>query len=37
MRTREQYIQSLRDRREVYYKGERVADVTEHPGTAPCD
>jgi 4-hydroxybutyryl-CoA dehydratase / vinylacetyl-CoA-Delta-isomerase len=31
MRTRDQYIESLRDGREVYYRGERVADVTLHP------
>ncbi|HNP56593.1 MAG TPA: 4-hydroxyphenylacetate 3-hydroxylase N-terminal domain-containing protein [Gordonia sp. (in: high G+C Gram-positive bacteria)] len=26
-----EYIESLRDDREVYYRGERVADVTTHP------
>ena len=31
MRTRKEYIESLRDGREVYFKGQRVADVTEHP------
>jgi 4-hydroxybutyryl-CoA dehydratase/vinylacetyl-CoA-Delta-isomerase len=31
VRSRDQYIQSLRDSREVYFKGQRVADVTEHP------
>ncbi|HEY4139047.1 MAG TPA: 4-hydroxyphenylacetate 3-hydroxylase N-terminal domain-containing protein, partial [Casimicrobiaceae bacterium] len=31
MRTRDQYVESLRDGREVYYQGERVADVTTHP------
>ncbi len=31
LRTREQYRASLRDGRTVYYKGERVPDVTEHP------
>ena len=30
MRTRKEYIESLRDGREVYFKGERVADVTRH-------
>jgi aromatic ring hydroxylase len=30
MRSREEYIESLRDGREVYFKGERVADVTTH-------
>src|SRR6266540_2453573 len=27
-----EYLDSLRDGREVYVAGERVADVTEHPG-----
>lgn len=31
LRTPEAYIASLRDDRVVYYRGERVADVTEHP------
>jgi 4-hydroxybutyryl-CoA dehydratase / vinylacetyl-CoA-Delta-isomerase len=31
LRTPEQYIESLRDGRVVYYRGERVADVTAHP------
>ena len=31
MRSREQYIESLRDGREVYFKGQRVPDVTAHP------
>lgn len=31
MRSRKEYIESLRDGREVYFKGQRVADVTEHP------
>lgn len=31
MRTRNEYIESLRDGREVYFKGQRVADVTAHP------
>jgi aromatic ring hydroxylase len=26
-----QYLESLRDGREVYYRGKRVGDVTEHP------
>lgn len=26
-----EYIESLRDGREIYYKGERVKDVTTHP------
>jgi len=34
MMTGEQYIESLRDGREVYYKGERVEDVTTHEATA---
>jgi aromatic ring hydroxylase len=31
MRSRQQYIESLRDAREVYFKGQRIPDVTEHP------
>ncbi|MBI4594102.1 MAG: hypothetical protein HY728_07780, partial [Candidatus Rokubacteria bacterium] len=31
LRTAEQYLAALRDGRTVYYKGERVADVTAHP------
>jgi aromatic ring hydroxylase len=31
LRTPEQYLESLRDGRAVYYRGERVADVTTHP------
>lgn len=31
LRTGEQYLESLRDERIVYYAGERVADVTTHP------
>ena len=34
MRNGEQYIESLRDGREVYYKGRRVEDVTTHEATA---
>jgi paerucumarin biosynthesis protein PvcC len=30
--TADEYLESLRDGREVYLDGERVADVTEHPG-----
>jgi len=33
VRTKEEYRQGLRDGREVYYKGELVEDVTEHPAT----
>src|SRR6059058_1961122 len=29
--TGEEYLESLRDRREVYVYGERVEDVTTHP------
>jgi aromatic ring hydroxylase len=29
--TFDQYLESLRDGREVYYRGKRVADVTQHP------
>jgi len=31
LRTAEQYLAGLRDGRTVYYRGERVADVTTHP------
>lgn len=31
LRTPEQYLESIRDNRELYYRGERVRDVTEHP------
>ena len=31
LRSVEQYISSLRDGRRVYFRGERVADVTTHP------
>ena len=31
MRTPQEYLDGLRDGREVYYRGERVADVVEHP------
>jgi 4-hydroxybutyryl-CoA dehydratase / vinylacetyl-CoA-Delta-isomerase len=31
LRTPEQYLESLRDGRVVYYRGERVGDVTAHP------
>ena len=31
LRTPQQYLKSLKDGRTVYYKGERVADVTTHP------
>ena len=31
LRTAEQYAESLRDARTVYYRGERVPDVTRHP------
>ena len=31
MRSAEQYLDGLHDGREVYYRGERVADVVEHP------
>ncbi|PYM85306.1 MAG: hypothetical protein DME09_06165 [Candidatus Rokuibacteriota bacterium] len=31
LRTAAQYLESLRDDRRVYYRGERVADVTAHP------
>ena len=31
LRTADEYVQSLRDGRTVYYRGERVEDVTTHP------
>ncbi|MGE3075753.1 MAG: 4-hydroxyphenylacetate 3-hydroxylase N-terminal domain-containing protein [Dehalococcoidia bacterium] len=31
LRTPQQYIESVRDDRTVYYRGEKVADVTVHP------
>jgi 4-hydroxybutyryl-CoA dehydratase/vinylacetyl-CoA-Delta-isomerase len=31
LRSVEEYVESLRDDRTVYYRGERVADVTRHP------
>lgn len=31
LRTQEDYLASLRDGRRVFYRGQRVADVTEHP------
>ena len=31
LRTPEQYKESLKDGREVYYRGEKVDDVTTHP------
>ena len=31
LRTVHQYVESLKDDRTVYYRGERVADVTTHP------
>lgn len=34
MLTGESYLESLRDGREVWYDGERVADVTSHPAFA---
>jgi aromatic ring hydroxylase len=30
VRSAEEYLDGLRDGREVYYRGERVADVVEH-------
>ena len=33
LRTGKEYIASLQDSREVYYKGERIDDVTTHPAT----
>ena len=36
MRTGEDYLKSLRDQREVYIQGERVADVTTHRAFRNC-
>ena len=36
LKTVEQYKESLRDDRLVYYKGERVEDVTAHPEISVC-
>jgi 4-hydroxyphenylacetate 3-monooxygenase len=36
LRTGEQYKESLRDGRTVWYRGERIEDVTTHPVTAPA-
>ena len=36
LRTPDEYRESLRDGRGVYYRGERVEDVTTHPATAPA-
>jgi 4-hydroxyphenylacetate 3-monooxygenase len=33
VRTAQEYIEGLRDDREVYYKGERIGDVSTHPAT----
>jgi 4-hydroxyphenylacetate 3-monooxygenase len=35
LRTGQDYIESLRDGREVWIDGERVEDVTTHPAFAP--
>jgi 4-hydroxyphenylacetate 3-monooxygenase len=35
IRTGRQYLDSIRDGREVYIDGERVADVTQHPSFRP--
>jgi 4-hydroxyphenylacetate 3-monooxygenase len=34
LKTGEQFRESLRDGREVWYRGERIEDVTAHPATA---
>ena len=34
LKTGEEYVKSLQDDREVYYRGERIEDVTTHPATA---
>jgi 4-hydroxyphenylacetate 3-monooxygenase len=35
LKTGEEYKESLRDGRDVWYRGERIADVTKHPLTGP--
>lgn len=35
IRTGQQYLESIRDGREVYINGERVKDVTRHPAFKP--
>jgi 4-hydroxyphenylacetate 3-monooxygenase len=35
IRTGQQYLDSIRDDREVYINGERVKDVTKHPMLKP--
>ncbi len=35
IRTGQQYLDSIRDNREVYINGERVKDVTRHPMLKP--
>jgi len=35
IRTGEQYREGLRDEREVWLDGERVADITRHPSVRP--
>ena len=35
IRTGQQYLDSIRDGREVYIDGERVKDVTRHPSFRP--
>jgi len=36
LKTAEQYKESLRDGRVVYYKGEKIKDVTTHPDLQVC-
>ncbi|HYB03697.1 MAG TPA: 4-hydroxyphenylacetate 3-hydroxylase N-terminal domain-containing protein, partial [Nitrososphaerales archaeon] len=31
MRTKEQYLSSLADGREIYYRGKRIENIAEHP------
>ncbi len=31
LRTVEQYKESLKDQRLIYFRGQRIADVTQHP------
>ena len=36
LKTAQEYKESLRDGRVVYYKGEKVEDVTRHPELSVC-
>ena len=36
LKTAQEYKESLRDGRVVYYEGEKVEDVTQHPRLSVC-